>query len=49
MMQKLLAFVNGKIAADSLDVPSNQEILLPGHVYLNIFQVNGEERGERER
>lgn len=40
MMQKLLSFVSGKIAADNLDVPSGQEILLPGHVYLNIFQVH---------
>ena len=39
MMQKLLAFVHGKIASDNMDVPSAQEILLPGHTFLNIFQV----------
>lgn len=38
MSQKLLAFVNKKIQPDNLDTPAAQEILLPGHIYLNIFQ-----------
>eukprot|EP00026_Physarum_polycephalum_P001353 Phypoly_transcript_01354.p1 GENE.Phypoly_transcript_01354~~Phypoly_transcript_01354.p1 ORF type:complete len:1148 (+),score=150.61 Phypoly_transcript_01354:238-3444(+) len=38
MMQKLLTFVSGKIAPDNMDVPSAQEVLLPGHLYLIVFQ-----------
>ena len=36
MLRKLYSFVAGKCVEDNADAPSNQEILLPGHLY-NIF------------
>ncbi len=40
MFQKLLAVVEGKAAIDNSDSPMNQEVLLPGHLYLMVFKVS---------
>ena len=38
MVQKLYALVSGKILEDNPDSQMNQEILLPGHLYLGILK-----------
>lgn len=38
MVQKLYALVAGTILEDNPDSPMNQEILLPGHLYLGILK-----------
>ena len=48
MLQKLYSTVHGEVEVDNSDTPMNQEVLLPGHLYLMIFKVREIER-ERER
>ena len=38
MLQKLFSFVHGDIDDESVDTPMNQGILLPGHLYQNVFK-----------
>ncbi|KAJ1968965.1 hypothetical protein H4R35_006275 [Dimargaris xerosporica] len=38
MIQKLYALVAGQCAPDNMDAPNNQELLLPGHLYLAILK-----------
>ena len=38
MVDKLYSLVDGSIEPDNLDSLSNQEILLPGHLYLMILR-----------
>lgn len=38
MLQKLYSTVHGESEVDNLDTPMNQEILLPGQLYLSIFK-----------
>ncbi len=46
MTRKLFALALGMFSAESADSPSNQEILLGGHLYRNVFKVVGRrERG----
>ena len=37
MVEKLYAFVAGEINADNLDAPSNQEVMLGGHLYVQLM------------
>jgi len=37
MIEKLYAFVAGEINADNLDAPSNQEVMLGGHLYSQLM------------
>ena len=39
MTRKLYALASGRCAAESVDSPSNQEILLGGHLYLTVLKV----------
>ncbi len=39
MVRKLFAFVSGKCCVDNADAPANQELLLPGHLYLMVLKV----------
>lgn len=43
MLQKLFALVQGRICEDSSDSPMNQEVLLPGHVFLAVFKEKMQE------
>ncbi len=47
MTRKLFALALGRCSAESADSLSNQEILLGGHLYLNVLKVvgRGRERG----
>ena len=38
MLQKLFSFVHGDIDDESVDTPMNQGILLPDHLYQNVFK-----------
>ena len=38
LIRKLYSFVSGDIRADNPDSQGNQDILLPGHLYLMIFK-----------
>eukprot|EP01114_Cavostelium_apophysatum_P011466 TRINITY_DN2573_c0_g1_i3.p1 TRINITY_DN2573_c0_g1~~TRINITY_DN2573_c0_g1_i3.p1 ORF type:complete len:1133 (+),score=312.71 TRINITY_DN2573_c0_g1_i3:209-3607(+) len=38
MLQKLFSFVGGTCCEDSTDTPNNMELLLPGHLLLNVMQ-----------
>jgi DNA-directed RNA polymerase I subunit RPA2 len=38
MVRKLFSFVSGKCCADNADAPANQELLLPGHLYLMVLK-----------
>jgi DNA-directed RNA polymerase I subunit RPA2 len=38
MLEKLYALVSGETLPDNLDSLQNQEILLPGHLYLMIIR-----------
>ena len=38
MLQKLYAFVQGKVREDNADAMTNQEILLPGHIFSVLFK-----------
>lgn len=38
MVQKLYAFVEGKVGADNLDALSSQECLLSGHVFFMLLR-----------
>jgi DNA-directed RNA polymerase I subunit RPA2 len=37
MVEKLYSFVAGECNADNLDAPSNQEVLLGGHLYAQLL------------
>ena len=37
MIEKLYAFVSGECNADNLDAPSNQEVMLGGHLYTQLM------------
>ena len=37
MLEKLYAAVHGQCELDNLDSPANQEVLLAGHLYLQVF------------
>ena len=37
MIEKLYAVVAGECELDNLDAPSNQEVLLGGHVYASLL------------
>ena len=39
MTRKLFALALGRCAAESADSPSNQEVLLGGHLYLMVLKV----------
>ena len=39
MARKLYALALGRCAAESEDSPSNQEVLLGGHLYLMVLKV----------
>lgn len=39
MLQKLYSLVKGDISPDNPDSPMNQEVLLPGHLYLIYLKV----------
>ncbi len=39
MTRKLYALALGRCAAESADSPSNQEVLLGGHLYLMVLKV----------
>ncbi len=43
MARKLFAFVRGECAAENADSPSNQEILLAGHLYQMVLKVRPKE------
>ena len=43
MISKLYALVSDEISPDNLDALQNQEILLPGHLYLMILRERLEE------
>eukprot|EP00762_Andalucia_godoyi_P006323 ANDGO_05931.mRNA.1 DNA-directed RNA polymerase I subunit rpa2 len=38
MLRKLFSLVGGQIMEDSSDSPMNQEVLLPGHIYLAVVK-----------
>ncbi|KAL7714140.1 DNA-directed RNA polymerase subunit beta [Entamoeba marina] len=38
MVQKLFSFVTGETGEESVDTPMNQGVLLPGHLYQNVFK-----------
>ena len=40
MTRKLYALAAGRCSAESADSPSNQEILLGGHLYLMVLKVH---------
>lgn len=37
MIEKLYSFVAGECNSDNLDAPSNQEVLLGGHIYAQLL------------
>ena len=43
MTEKLYALINNEIQADNLDSLMNQEVLLPGHLYMMMLREKLEE------
>ena len=43
MTEKLYALINNEIQADNLDSLMNQEVILPGHLYMMMLREKLEE------